>query len=784
MASSKQRNKFISSIQFEGQTLSSPTDIAGTFSSFFQDLIGTKYPCMSYSSHTLYPQNLDVLTLDDPFTEQEIHRAVMRLADNKASGPDGIPNEFCKLHWTIMKPVLMAIFEELYAGTLQLDKLNFAHIILLPKVLALRLQPFLPSLVSSSQTGFLKGRLISENFIVARELAHHITSNNIPAVLLKLDFFKTFDSVDWDFLFSVLTTRGFPPNFISRIKLSLTTATSAVLVNGMLGPTFSHKRGLRQGDPISPFLFLLAADVLSRMLQATALTLDTTLSHKVTSPFFLLQYADDTLVFSSAEGHTLRALHLTLQLFQNVSGLTVNATKSSFIPSNISDEACNLIVQLFQFQQADFPLHYLGLPLTVARPGRDCFQPLLDKIERKLAGWKGRLLSRSGRLVLVSSVLSSIPSYAMSSFFLPNWLVDAIDKARKRFLWGTDTSGRQKIHLIAWNRICLPKSHGGLGLLDFKLHNRALLLRWIWKLYTCRQSLWFALASNLFSAKRGCNSPALWVNGGSFFWRDLRSLFPLLQLSTRVTVQSGVDTSFWFDNWGGKPLSFLVKGIVRPPKSRLCLKDGLQHAALLLPLPRLLETHSILARAPTVLSPGRKDTIRWRWSSYGRFSVATTYKCWSTARKLGLPLNWIWKLKAPPSLKLFLYLLSNDRLLTRQQLSKRGIQTQGGCAFCDTDFLEDSLHLFFGCPFSAQLRLRLHTLYNTSAVIPSYSTKEVVLFLFKSNTLNDFQLTLLTTSLYALWLERNNRTFRNFSRSVAGLVEWIIVEARSYFNFC
>ncbi|KAJ4808570.1 RNA-directed DNA polymerase (reverse transcriptase)-related family protein [Rhynchospora pubera] len=519
------------------------------------------------------------------------------------------------------------------------------------------------------------------------------------------------------------------------------------------------------------------------MLQATALTLDTTLSRKVISPFFLLQYADDTLVFSSAEGHTLRALYLTLQLFQNVSGLTVNAAKSSFVPCNLSFEACNLLMQLFHFQHADFPLQYLGLPLTVTRPTRDCFQPLLDIIEKKLAGWKGRLLSRSGRLVLVSSVLSSIPSYAMSSFLLPTWLVDAIDKVRKRFLWGTNTSGRQKIHLITWNRICLPKSHGGLGLLDFKLHNRALLLRWVWKLYTCRQSLWFALASNLFSARRGCKSPALWVSGGSFFWRDLRSLFPLFQLSTRVTVQSGVDTSFWYDNWGGKPLSFLFKGVERPPKSGMCLKDGLQDALVLLPLPRQLETHSILAMAPTVLSPGRIDALRWRWSPDGRFSVATTYKCLSTAGKLGSPLNWIWSLKAPPSLKLFLYLLSNDRLLTRQQLSKRGIMSQGGCALCDSDLLEDSLHLFFECPFSAQLRLRLHTLYNTPAVVPSHSTKEAVLFFFKGNNLNDFQLTLLATSLYALWLERNNRTFRSSTRAVPTLLEWIMAEARSYFFF-
>ncbi|KAJ3687082.1 hypothetical protein LUZ61_016246 [Rhynchospora tenuis] len=810
MASTKQRNKYVSSLLVGGRTVSSPTEITAAFSSFFQTLIGTEVPCLAYSCNTLYSQSSQIFTLDDPFTEQEVHHAVMKLADNKASGPDGIPNEFCKIHWNIMKPTLMSIFEELYTGKLQLEKINFAHVILLPKiegaqsmndfrpisiinyvpkiiskVLALRLQPFLPSLISPSQTGFLKGRLIYENFIVARELTNHINSDKIPAVLLKLDFYKAFDSVSWDFLFSILLTRGFPPKFISWIKLSLTTATSAILVNGVIGPTFNHKKGLRQGDPISPFLFLLAADVLSRMLQATAMTLNTSISHKVATPFFLLQYADDTLIFTSAEGHTLRALHLTLQLFQNASGLKVNAAKSSFIPCNVSEDACTLFSQLFGYQRAEFPLQYLGLPLTSARPNRVCFQPLLDKIQNKLAGWKGKLLSRAGRLVLVSSVLSSIPSYVMSTFLLPNWLLNEIDKARKRFLWGTNQSGGQRIHQIAWNRICLPRAFGGLGLLDFRLHNRALLLRWIWKLYAFHDSLWFSIASKLFCPQRGCKSPSLWLQDGSFFWRDIRSLFHLFQLSTKMQVQNGVATSFWFDNWGGQPLYFLKKRSLRPPRSRLCLKDGLLHATEILPTPHQLEVHSVLSMAPTTLSSHGTDTIQWRWTYDGKFSVASAYKCWISAGKLISAFIWIWKLKVPPTLKLFLYLLSNDRLLTKDQLGKRGLQTQPGCVLCDSAIvLENTFHLFFECPFTIHLQRTLHCLHQTPAPTPASCVSEALLQMFKSTALNNFQQTLLATHLYAVWLERNNRTFRSSTRPIQVLAQWIALEAESYCKCC
>lgn len=108
--------------------------------------------------------------------------------------------------------------------------------------------------------------------------------------------------------------------------------------------------------------------------------------------------------------------------------------------------------------------------------------PLIEKIESRLEGWKGRFISRGGRLLLMNSVLSSIPIYFMSAFLLPKWVLNKIDKIRRRFLWGHSDS-RRGISLLNWYEVCLPKRNGGLGGANLQIRNWALLLRWWWRLY-------------------------------------------------------------------------------------------------------------------------------------------------------------------------------------------------------------------------------------------------------------------------------------------------------------
>ncbi|KAJ3700519.1 hypothetical protein LUZ61_004224 [Rhynchospora tenuis] len=812
LASAKQRNKWISSVVIDGTVISDTSEIVQGFTSFFANLFGSDSTNSPFSCSTLYSEDpyLDLTSLGRPFSELEINRAVMKLANNKACGPDGYPNEFFKEHWMLVKQELLSIFEHLFNQSLDLQDLNLAHIVVLPKVegaqlmsefrpisilnyvpkliskvLATRLQPFLPSLISSSQTGFIRGRMISENFIVAREMVNHLRSQNRPSVLLKLDFHKAFDSLDWNFLNKVLVQRGFPPSFISWINLLLSSSVSSVVLNGQVGPQYKHKRGVRQGDPISPFLFILAVDVLSRMLQGAATSVTPSLSSRFPSPFFLLQYADDTLIFSTAEGNALSTLKLVLLLFEKASGLKINAAKSVLVPFGLQQEEATQAAGNLGFVISELPLSYLGLPLTDTRPTRQCFQPILEKIQRRLAGWKAKLLSRAGRVTLASSVLSAVPSYFMSSFLLLAWLIKEIDKLRRKFIWGTNQQGRNRLHLMAWQRLCQPKSVGGLGLVDLKLQNQALLLRWIWNLYTKQESLWGCAATNLYCHTDTQASPLTWKISGSFFWRDLRSLFPLFQLSTRMTIQSGRSTSFWFDNWAGQPLC-LLSAIHqnRPINSRISFALAFQRLPQLLPRPFDNRTHLIIASGLEVALTSGNDSVYWYWSSSGKFSVSSFYNSFALAGKTCSPCCFIWNCKSPPSIKLFLYFLFHDRLLTRDQLRRRNVVTPPFCVLCSLQQVETSLHLFFHCPFVAAVwsSLQLTSLSNIASSF--VSTQEGLLHAMIALQATRFQHTLLATSLWGIWLERNQRIFRNSSRPTSVLVDWISSEAGAFFRCC
>lgn len=134
-------------------------------------------------------------------------------------------------------------------------------------------------------------------------------------------------------------------------------------------------------------------------------------------------------------------------------------------------------------------MNYLGMPLTVKRPTRACYLPLIEKIERRLEGWKGKLISRGGRLQLINSVMSSIPTYVMACFRFPKWVIYRIDKIKRDFLWKKNEGPTQGVHLINWDAICIPKIWGGLGIPDLECRNIALLMRWWWRLGAEPESL-------------------------------------------------------------------------------------------------------------------------------------------------------------------------------------------------------------------------------------------------------------------------------------------------------
>lgn len=314
--------------------------------------------------------------------------------------------------------------------------------------------------------------------MATREILQHISQVRSPAVFLKLDFTKAFDSINWTFLLKTMASRGFPEKWCRWIEHLLRTSSSRVVVNGENTPYFRHERGLHQGDPISPLLFNLVVDVLQRLIEAANSTLNQHLSPRLIEPIMALQYADDTAIIVRADITTMITLKLVLRFFSNISGLQINYAKSVFLPLNLTPQQQAEVRVIFGCAETELPITYLGMSLTINQPKRSDFMPLIEKIERRLEGWQGKLLSRGGRLLLQNSVLAAIPVYIMTCFVLPKWVLRRIDSVRRRFIWaGLNTHGRG-ISLLNWALVCTPRRWGGLGAVNLQLRNISLILRW------------------------------------------------------------------------------------------------------------------------------------------------------------------------------------------------------------------------------------------------------------------------------------------------------------------
>lgn len=184
--------------------------------------------------------------------------------------------------------------------------------------------------------------------------------------------------------------------WIRWMQLLWTTASSRVCINGEDSAPFLHKRGLRQGDPISPMLFNLAVDVFQQMVRVSNQLLKSPLTTRMNNPIVALQYADDTAIVARADASTLVTFKLILRLFTSISGLQVNFAKSTYIPINVEEVDKDWIQAVLGFSKTNFPVIYLGMPLTIKRPSKAMFMPLVEKIERRLEGWQNKLLSRGG----------------------------------------------------------------------------------------------------------------------------------------------------------------------------------------------------------------------------------------------------------------------------------------------------------------------------------------------------------------------------------------------------
>ena len=236
------------------------------------------------------PQHLD--TLNSVITHEEIKKAMFSIDDSKARGLDGFSSLFFKVAWSIIgSDVSEAVVSFFNSGSL-LQEINCTIIALVPKVpnprsmhdykpisccntiykciskiIAARIKQCIPEIISPSQSAFVQGRSIADNVLITQDLMinyHH--DNGPPRCALKIDIKNAYDTISWSCIMDILSSMGTPAYLMRCIKVCITTPSFCVSINGELARFFSSKRGLRQGDPLSPFLFIIAMEAFSRHL--------------------------------------------------------------------------------------------------------------------------------------------------------------------------------------------------------------------------------------------------------------------------------------------------------------------------------------------------------------------------------------------------------------------------------------------------------------------------------------------------------------------------------------
>eukprot|EP00253_Pinus_taeda_P017157 PITA_17157 len=579
---------------------------------------------------------------------------------------------------------------------------------IISKVVANRLKPLLPTLVSMEQSRYVEGRQILNNIIQADEVVHSLTSNRKDGMIMKLNIAKAYDKLNWTYIKKVFIASGFDHNWVRWVLALVTSSNFSILVNGSPSETFITSRGLRQGDSLSPFLFILMMEGLGRSIK----------------------HAKEV-------------------------GMEVNLSKSKIFFFNINIAIQRNISRILGFQRETLPSKYLGVPLTSKPFHKIIWEPMINKLQDKIRKWTMRSLNLAGRLVLTKVVLQSIPVFMQSTLPAPKGVLQQFITIQRDFILGKGED-RKKWALVAWEKICKPKNYGVLGLDDPDILSKVLgaKLWWRWENRGLVQenSFWEIREGDL-----------------ALFWEARWQQEPIQLKEDLEEIKVEADTKglskvkdFWdqtnsIDKWRTwRNFSF---------------RDDNPLKAKAETLMRELDQRKIL------VSRGH-DQLRWDNNNEGTFHLKEVKLILFGLDSHASDRVWqsLWMHQGCMKIRLFMWLVQHRKILTWDNIQKRGILGTSRCQLCEAE--EETMeHLLSNCIFTSRL-------WDSFATIFQQSDRDKGIII---NTLNNWRRNLsdyevlgsawaLTPSfiIWNVWKERNNRIFKNEKKSSLYLFEQIL----------
>ncbi|CAL1397819.1 unnamed protein product [Linum trigynum] len=600
---------------------------------------------------------------------------------------------------------------------------QFAYKII-TKIMSERLAKILPGIISEGQNAFIRDKQIIENILLGHELMHYLkikTRGKKGYMALKVDMEKAYDRVEWSFLLAVMNKMGFDSVWQGWIHECLRSSSFSVLMNGSPAGYFSPSRGLRQGDPLSPLLFVICTEGFAALLRK-AIDEGRLQGVKVAprAPRIShLFFADDSYLFLRGTLQECENLIVVLNEYEELSGQRVNLDKSAVCFSkNVTLPDQEFLAAVLGVGAVGVHDKYLGLPTLFARSKMATFRYLEEKLLERLKGWKQRTLSWAAKETLIKSIAMALPLHVMSCFKLPVSLCRILDKHVARFWWGV-TEDNLKIRWVSWRNMCRSKHEGGLGFRRFEQFNQALLAKIGWQIMTDPQSL----LAQVYKGKyfpTGTFLTATARSRPSWGWQSILFGRQLLAKGLRWQIGNGQTASVLNSNWippyqfdpiqanpvvlpeGGDPK---VAELIRTGEGRWC-DSKISHwfdpptckAIKAIPLPRR----------------NIEDKLIWHATVDGMFTVKSAYHLAVTLdrRREGWrsTVSWmdkdswirIWEADIPPKLKVFVWQILSRVLPTTEALLERKVQVHPRCPVCweSSETLE---HLFLYCPVARAL---------------------------------------------------------------------------------
>ncbi|GJX66972.1 RNA-directed DNA polymerase, eukaryota [Tanacetum coccineum] len=578
----KKRNQMnIRGITIDGVWKEQPNDVKQEFLSHFQDRFAKPSERranidMRFPKTISEDQSQD---LEREVSKQEIKTAVWGCGTDKSPGPDGFSFGFYRHFWPVIEhDVYMAVNHFFIHGEIP-PGCNSSFIALIPKVpdanlvkdfrpisligsiykiiakiLSNRLVNVLGDIVNEVQSAFIAERQMLDGPFILNEILQWCTKKKKKTLIFKVDFEKAFDSIRWDFLDDVLKEFGFRCKWRNWIQSCLTSSKGSILVNGCPTNEFQFYKGLKQGDPLSPFLFILVMESLhlsfqrivnAGMFKGIVLDQSLCLSH--------MFYADDAIFLGEWSDGNISTLIHVLKCFFHASGLKINLNKSKIMGINVESAQVIQAAAKLGCLVLKCPFYYLGTRVGGSMTRVQAWQEIVEKVKSRLSKWKSKTLSIGGRLTLLKSVLGSIPVFHMSIFKVPSKVLHILESIRSHFFNGHDP-GSKKASWVKWNNVLTDKKRGGLGVSSLFALNRGLMIKWVWKFLSQKDSLWTKVIVAIHGVGGKIHSE--WTSTGKSCWLSILSEVRSLQRKGMYVFDylthkmgNGESTKFWLDHW-------------------------------------------------------------------------------------------------------------------------------------------------------------------------------------------------------------------------------------------